>query len=982
MTLPHTLAQLYADAPRLFRWISRPYAWALEFLWRLAWSPHGRIFLAAAFFTGLAALVVLAQLQALLAAMHLPGETAFDLGGLARRPDAAIETWREHADRANKTFADPKLIVALFAAIDTFLLVPAYSIVLGTAAVAAWAALRSATNGDPLLPAYRAITAVAFLVVPLLVIVDVLENADTLAIVLWDGKAPAFFEAGLEVLWLAKYAIAAVVFVPIAIAGVALARRSGADGFGFLRTIVVLRVHIALVLLFAVFLFAPIFGEQIDDVMRRWISSDWLELVAAAVLTALFSALLLATAWRLLIDQQDLAAERTDPRVLLAAGAALVVAWPVLELLDLGGRGFFALGLVLLVVGALSYPLREIVAAARPAAVTGSVTLPAILAALPLVLLGLAAVRASIFELVYAGRGWYALLLLAGLGLQALGWATYILARRAAAESIGDPVLASSRWVVPAGAVLAAAAAVAVWLDPWAVGDALGTVGVFAAGVIALALLGYLALRFEHDRLSPPAFLVLGLRRFPVLIVVALWALVAAKLDPGGFHDVRTIARSEGAAPVQLQDVWERWLARQPTDRAAVPLVLVAAEGGGIRAAYWTARALDCAVDADYPSCGFVPNGEAGDPRALFAASGISGGSLGLAAYVAALREDERGDWVDERLGDDFLAATSAWTLFVDLPNGLLKLDLESDRAGVLEEAWQRSWGDPSPLAAGHLSSWAKDERVPLLLLSGTSVQDGCRVNTSALDADVEEPETKATSRARDCLSMEAFAAGSAAKPAAATLAATHDVYDLLCESKDVRLSTAALLSARFPWVSPAGRVERCNTDFATFVVDGGYFDTSASSPIQELWSRLEPLVEAHNAGDDARCVVPFLLQLDNHYKEPRNPGASGRPWEAVVPLAAVRAARDARENGARQAAALSFSADRVGGVQASDGEVIPRYAQLFPRSHPGTSAPLGWALSQASMDDLTVQLGGPDNADELGTIRRWFSPQLSCVGR
>jgi hypothetical protein len=278
------------------------------------------------------------------------------------------------------------------------------------------------------------------------------------------------------------------------------------------------------------------------------------------------------------------------------------------------------------------------------------------------------------------------------------------------------------------------------------------------------------------------------------------------------------------------------------------------------------------------------------------------------------------------------------------------------------------------------MANWSGAENVPLLLLNGTSVQDGCRVNSSILNADVQEPNTPQAQRARDCLSMAVFEAGADTRPANEMLAGTHDLVDLLCPNEDVRLSTAALLSARFPWVSPAARVPRCDTKFATFVVDGGYFDTSAASTLQELWSRLEPLVEEHNAQSSGPCVVPVYLQVDNHYYEPRNAGSAARPWESLVPLLALRAARGARENGARQAAALLFSTETVAGVRATEGEEpLVRYAHVFPRAHAGTSAPLGWSLSKASRDDLTNQLREPKNTNEFGKIRRWFSPALTC---
>ena len=513
-----------------------------------------------------------------------------------------------------------------------------------------------------------------------------------------------------------------------------------------------------------------------------------------------------------------------------------------------GGRGLLALGAILVAIVALSYPIRNVRRVADPARATfGWAGAPAVLASLPLTLLGLAAVRAAVFELVYAQHLEYLGLIAIGLLLQALGWAVYFLAfRRAPTE---DQTAEEAPSIVPlyAAGVVVAFIAVGVWLDPWLAGNVLGTIGALGAFLLGIALVGYAALTLERRWLSPPVFLVVGIKRFPVLLIVLAWAIAAAALDPGGFHDVRTIDRPRGAAPVTLDAAWRRWVARQPR-RDAVPLVLVAAEGGGIRAAYWTARALDCAIDADYDSCGFVPEGDPGDPGSVFAASGVSGGSLGLVAYDASVRGREQGNWADVRLGDDFVAATGAWMLFADLPNALVKLDFEPDRAGVLERAWQRAWGTPSPLASGLFETYRSDNRSPLLLLNGTSVQDGCRVNTSVLDVDVEEAETGKALRARDCLSMDAFAAASTPNADGFALAATHDIADLLCEDRDLRLSTAALLSARFPWVSPAGRVVRCGTEFATYVVDGGYFDTSAASPLQELWSRLEPLVARQNA--------------------------------------------------------------------------------------------------------------------------------------
>ena len=223
------------------------------------------------------------------------------------------------------------------------------------------------------------------------------------------------------------------------------------------------------------------------------------------------------------------------------------------------------------------------------------------------------------------------------------------------------------------------------------------------------------------------------------------------------------------------------------------------------------------------------------------------------------------------------------------------------------------------------------------------------------------------------------------AKRGAWALASTEDLVDYLCTNQDVRLSTAALLSARFPYVLSSGRLVKCNDSrglSAINLVDGGYFDTSAASPIVELWDRLRPLVDEKNR-TAGTCVVPVFLQIDNHYDNDPGPGRRSRPWESSVPLQALGGSRNAREANARQAAAIAFGEQAFGNVVDASvaGTTLPfdRVAHLYPREHPGSKAPLGWTLSRTSMEDLRRQLESPANTAEIGKVREWFSPGLTC---
>jgi hypothetical protein len=342
------------------------------------------------------------------------------------------------------------------------------------------------------------------------------------------------------------------------------------------------------------------------------------------------------------------------------------------------------------------------------------------------------------------------------------------------------------------------------------------------------------------------------------------------------------------------------------------------------------------------------------------------------------------------------------------MPLSLVRRAGGTDRGEILERAWERSWAEKLPdqgvrdvlwggapstdeteLAEGVYDRWAAGEHFPLLLLNGTKVQDGCRFNGSVLAAAVDGKDSgrdATTERlVEDCLALRLFERdqafyvppeGGEVEREDWTLAATDDLSDYLCRESDIRLSTAVLLSARFPWITPSGRLAKCPpANSAVNLVDGGYFDTSGASPLVELWSELEHEVGQHNAGAGS-CIVPLFLQIDTGYADPTR-GASTAPWESVVPLRAVRSARDAREANARQAAALAFSGpisgrDGIGGVD--------RFAHIYPRAHPGSKAPLGWTLSKSARDDLKRQL--QRNAAEIKKVRSWLSGGLSCPQR
>jgi hypothetical protein len=580
--------------------------------------------------------------------------------------------------------------------------------------------------------------------------------------------------------------------------------------------------------------------------------------------------------------------------------------------------------------------------------------------------------------------------------------------------------------VVVLGALLAVVCALCVAV-PWWTGEILSGIGVIAAFLVAVTVVGGFITWVTTGIPVPRGLRALGFGRFPLVPLLIVWFFLASFFDhDGAYHNARVRTADAAATPVTLEQAFDCWLSKNNLPRlggaqgscaatprgaartGAVPLVFVSSTGGGIRSAFWTALALDCTFERDTDTVDDrnpCPARRATDYRrsdSLFAASGISGGSVGLAEYAAYLKDKTDGrdvsGWVADRLGVDGLSPAGAWWLFVEIPRVFIQFDSPTDRAAVLEKAWERRWPSHA-LEAGLFQLWRTYRHTPLLLLNGTNVGDGCRFNVSVLDGNIELRDPR---EQYNCRSNAPFDEDQAltAPPAAgaedrladkSVLPATRDLSDFLCnQPADISLSTAALLSARFPYVNPSGRlVNRCpeqaDRPAVAHVVDGGYLDTSGASPVVEIMARLDGLISRWRPGAPAdTCVVPFMIQIDNGFEDASPPRSGRRPAELTVPPKTVFDARIGRAAEARSAAAVLFDQPRAGVVLAGR-PLVDRYAHFVNQAHPGPAAPFGWTQSRFAEDELSDQLRQKKNLQALAEVRQWFaaakSGRLSCTG-
>jgi hypothetical protein len=371
-----------------------------------------------------------------------------------------------------------------------------------------------------------------------------------------------------------------------------------------------------------------------------------------------------------------------------------------------------------------------------------------------------------------------------------------------------------------------------------------------------LRLVGRTQLPVESDivrRFQIPAWaLIPGL----ALFLACFFGFLTPLGNPSNLHVVRNtgVALAENCVPRDktpednllrrpcLLEALNGWIGAHPDERDApgpMPVVIVAAEGGASRAAVWllsAMRMLDAKTEGLFG-------------RHLFAISGVSGGSLGAVTYLEAVRAYGQGkpwfDWKNrrivaalDRLGDGDLLAAGISTYFLNDMLGRFAGVLWSgvpDRAEALERAFERHWAWGAALAvpkkqaeAGLIKLWSDAPAgAPHLLLNGTDGETGGRLITSTIRFDQTDD----------------------------LFAASDDLLGIL--GFDVPASTAVTNSARFPYISPAGRFK--DQGRLRQVIDGGYFENYGVRTAAELARGIGAVGVRHGLD-----ILPVVVVVSN----------------------------------------------------------------------------------------------------------------------
>jgi hypothetical protein len=507
---------------------------------------------------------------------------------------------------------------------------------------------------------------------------------------------------------------------------------------------------------------------------------------------------------------------------------------------------------------------------------------------------------------------------------------------------------------------------VAPWIGPLATAE-------IAIGTLA-GLLG--ALAYLAQMTKPLA--IFGLLRMnvtPVITIVLLAALIGGVVDRNStLHQVRSPVTKQATQRLSLGAALTQWRSRVLAPCAinagvvgghrvsVIPLIQVAASGGGIRAAWWTVKVLGTIADSP---CG------ADD---IFAVSSVSGGSVGTAVLTTASSHSEQpGQLASARIatmaGPAALSAGIDGFVLRDALAGYTGIDVAAagtpdsdrypDRAALIELEWQRE-------DAG--LSTAFPPRLPALpwtmLFNSTSVSTGCRaiVSTVTLPRAPQLPNMGLT-----CGLGTRGPAGS------------YDFFARLpCMQGRRATSTAAMLSARFTYVTPTGTVNGCHKQSGTFedqLADGGYGDSTGLSTLINLAPVVMSAIRSANSQaislatgqQPVTLIVPVTVYLQNSLQRAPQIVPPGRTPEFYAPKVALSGGPTTELRGTDSLLQDILAATGSGQwlrcnrtdktckdiVSAAAVGVPDQLITVAPREYPGVSVPLGWLLSRVSEEAL-----------------------------
>ncbi len=450
-----------------------------------------------------------------------------------------------------------------------------------------------------------------------------------------------------------------------------------------------------------------------------------------------------------------------------------------------------------------------------------------------------------------------------------------------------------------------------------------------------------------------------------ILLFLTVIGVALAIKGNNHYHDVHRITVQKAPQRVSLYAYFKAWLLQRERDIDSVkgeyPVFLINSYGGGIRSAAYTNMVLSYLDDTLIRQRGFGRGFE----HYVFSISGASGGAVGGAvqcAYRAIHGDAVAGAYAHYRSDfetfyqHDLLTPVLSNMLGSDIwasPLGI-SFPFWRDRSAIQEELWARDARDSLKLSldSEYNTLWdtstANPARyeVPLLFANTLNVDDGCKGICAPVDLDHRDfPGTIFVRERIDDLNAHRYAG-----------------EDSL---QSISLITGAFLGARFPYISPSGKMGA-----GYHFMDAGPKDNSAASTSEDLFLALSKWgMDSTRSDPEVRRLLHkvhfYFVSISNNSRaaldeQPDPRQLVSNRWEPISPIVGIINSAIVG-NGTAADSSLRF---RYSGALSPGDSLRAGYCAIWPtatcivdddQQRYCPLLPLGWQISSPSLTRLST---------------------------
>lgn len=433
-------------------------------------------------------------------------------------------------------------------------------------------------------------------------------------------------------------------------------------------------------------------------------------------------------------------------------------------------------------------------------------------------------------------------------------------------------------------------------------------------------------------------------KKLQLITGMFLVLVIAAIISKNDFHALRRMD-ADTTQVLSLDDYAKAWLKARQTEihaydadsshHTSYPVFIISTYGGGIRAAAWTSKVVD--------AINMKLGGNVDFQRNVFAYSGASGGTIGAsvqcARRYAELQQHSPHIEMQDFYKNDFLTPVLVGMLGRDSWFFILGSCVK-DRGALQEIAWETHAKHAKfTLDTPFATFWDtrgvnRNLDMPLLFSNTYDINDAVK----GISAPVN-------------LKKDDFPAGLLVQQALNE--------DPSKGKKTMRLSTAAFTSARFPFISPTGKLN----DFHHFT-DGGTLENSGGETAWQVKQVFERNLRELNAGQQTIDPINIIVISIDNTEVNADSVLKAKPFfELGAPLIGV----------VKLGVGNTYKADYSNWLRAYKDSF--EYVKIRPRYKGMDSVkflpvePLGWQISDAALAGMDSSLVNDENVANV--VRR-----------